>query len=102
MHLYHFEFMANGETEPARVETLRATSPGHAQKKFHEKFPGCKILQQWREAQLVGQHYGQITYEPVSTAKVESLPVAKFEEQVFPFLDDCLSKRPAFSEPRDA
>jgi hypothetical protein len=95
MHVYHFKFVYDGEREP-QVLTISGMSPGNAQARFHERFPGCRILEQWCNAQLrKGDHaYGQISYPAISTAKVEAIPAVKAKEQTFSFFDECISTCP--------
>jgi hypothetical protein len=93
MHLYHIEFVYDGETEPCH-KILKAGSPGAAQWRFHQQFPGCRIVRQWAEARAGNRHLGVMAYEAVSTAKVEPLPTIETKEQTFSFFDDCRSTRP--------
>jgi hypothetical protein len=93
MPTYNIEFVLNGQTKPC-VLAFKASTPGGAQKRFFEKFPGGKILRQWREARINGCRFGRVMYEAVSIVAVEPLrPVSKVEETVFPFFNQCLSTK---------
>jgi hypothetical protein len=94
MRTFNIEFVLAGQTNSC-VLAFKGDSAGHAQAKFHRKFPDGKILREWCEARINGQRVGRINYPPVSTVKVKPLPAAaKVEETVFPFLDACFSTRP--------
>jgi hypothetical protein len=93
LRTFNIEFVLNGQTKPC-ILAFKAHSPGAAQRRFHEKFPEGGILRQWSETRINGRCFGHVTYEPVSTVRVEPLPASKAEEQTFGFFDSCLSTRP--------
>jgi hypothetical protein len=94
MRTFNIEFVLGGQSNSC-ILAFKGDSAGHAQAKFHRKFPDGKILCQWSEARINGRPFGRVNYPPVSTIKVAPLPpVPKAEEQTFGFFDQCLSNRP--------
>jgi hypothetical protein len=91
-HTYHVRFSYDDEAE-AQIRKFQAASPGHAFEKCLQEYPGCKLIEGWRENGL-GANYGCITYTPPSTVRIVAEPAPKAEETRFPFYDDCISHRP--------
>jgi hypothetical protein len=88
-HTYRVEFAYNDELIQ-QIRKFQAANVGHAQKKCLKEYPGAHVIKIWREG-LYGE--GITVYQPVSTAKVEPLPV-KTEETTFAFFDECFGHRP--------
>jgi hypothetical protein len=92
--IFHVEYLSNGATEPCET-TLKSTSAGAAQAKFHAKHSGARILHCWAEARAGGCHLGYVNYAIASTAKVEPLPaVEATTEQTFGFFNVCIGRKP--------
>jgi hypothetical protein len=94
MKIYHVQFTYDGGLNP-QERTYKAGSPATAQERCQREFPGAKVIEIWTEARLAsGTSLGCLTYQPVSTARVEPLPMVKPEETTFAFFSECLGRRP--------
>jgi hypothetical protein len=95
-HPYHIRFCYDGTTEP-QTRTFRAANAAHAQMKCRQEYPGCQLLEVWREEGSPRTGYAITVYEVVSTARIEPLPAPEVEEQTFSFFDQCKGERRPFS-----
>jgi hypothetical protein len=92
--IYHVKYLSNGATEPCET-TLKSTSAGAAQAKFHAKHSGARILRCWTEAYAGACYLGYVNNAIASTARVEPLPaVEATTERTFAFFSECMGKKP--------
>ena len=87
-HSYHIPFIRSGETQ-TRVRQFKATNPGSAYAKCDKKFPGCALLEAWREGRLItgGGELCRLTYAPPSTIRIIAEPEPKAEQTHFGFFE---------------
>jgi hypothetical protein len=78
MKTYHVKFSYNGEDEP-QVRSYKAASVIRAFEKCLREYPGCKLIEGWREGGY-SNGYGITRYEPPSIVKVEAEPGSKVEQ----------------------
>lgn len=88
---YIVEYTCDG-SEPQTLQ-IYAADPGMAFLKVAKRFPNAKIVGGYRWGYLAG-HWVRISYNPPSAVRVEPLPAADAEEQVFGFFDQCIGGRP--------
>jgi hypothetical protein len=88
-HTYNIRFIRRGETK-TRVRQFQATNAGSAFSKCVRKYPGCRLLEAWREARLIriGGDYCRLVYALASTARIVAEPAPKEEQILFSFLEE--------------
>jgi len=100
-HTYSIRFIRCGETQ-TRVGQFQATNPGSAFAKCVKKYPGCQLLEAWREARLItgGGEICRLTYAPPSTVGVGIVaqPAPEEEQTSFGFLEELSWNHPKKQE----
>jgi hypothetical protein len=81
MKTYHVKFSYDGEDElvEPQVRSYKAASVIRAFEKCLTEYPGCKLIEGWREGGYL-DGYGITRYEPPSIVKIEAEPIRKEEQ----------------------